>query len=151
GWVAQVDGAAVATYPTTNLGLLTFDVPPGEHAVRLAWEGTGVQQWAGLASLTALLLATGVAWRVGPRGLAAFPAILCAAGVVAILWDEPPARALMPTEPVETPSLRLAALRYEETDGSSLAIYPYWQTRERPSAELRVCWTLRGGAGQNAA
>ncbi|HRW07276.1 MAG TPA: 6-pyruvoyl-tetrahydropterin synthase-related protein [Caldilineaceae bacterium] len=55
-------------YPSTNLGLLTIDVPAGNHIVTVAWEGTPIAAVAGMVSqITLLLIAL---WQLFPRLLA---------------------------------------------------------------------------------
>lgn len=47
GWNATVDGRRVPTYPTGELGLVTVDMPAGEHEVRL-WFGATPARTVGL-------------------------------------------------------------------------------------------------------
>lgn len=69
GWVVRVDGQVVETWPEGPNGLITFDVPPGEHHVRLRMtEGTAPRRVGGI--LSALSLAAVVAllaWRPRAR------------------------------------------------------------------------------------
>jgi hypothetical protein len=59
GWQVELDGQTrLEPYPSTNLGLLTVDVPPGTHTLRLAWQGTALQRWSGWLSLAALVVLT---------------------------------------------------------------------------------------------
>lgn len=53
GWAATVDGTAVAVAPSTALGLLTIEIPPGSHVVDVRFEPTLLRR------VTALLAATG--------------------------------------------------------------------------------------------
>jgi len=50
-WRAYVDGHPVSLYPRGHLGLLSFDIPAGEHIVRIRYEHTSAQRWAEIASL----------------------------------------------------------------------------------------------------
>ena len=59
-WTARVDGRRVHPYPSTNLGLLSVDVPPGKHRVWIGWGGTKAQRWGLILSL----LAWGGVWAV---------------------------------------------------------------------------------------
>jgi len=55
-WRAYVDGHPVPTYPRGHLGLLSFDVPPGEHTLRVRYEHTTAQRWAEVTSLIGALI-----------------------------------------------------------------------------------------------
>ncbi|NLF00843.1 MAG: hypothetical protein GX601_07680, partial [Anaerolineales bacterium] len=77
GWQAQVDGDQAPVWATEGSGLLTLNVPPGEHEV-LVWLGhTPVRLIAEIVSLVALVawlgwLAAawrGVRWRTVLRGV----------------------------------------------------------------------------------
>jgi hypothetical protein len=51
-WRVAVDGTLVATRPLGELGLLAFDLPPGEHRVTMDWAATrGVWIGRGLTAL----------------------------------------------------------------------------------------------------
>ena len=67
GWRATVDGKPVDIEPSDPHGLIRFDVPAGEHIVRLTLERTPVR-WAGVglsAAALAGLAATAIAgWRL---------------------------------------------------------------------------------------
>ncbi len=56
GWHAYVDGARALTYPSGQLGLVTVDVPAGEHRVRIAFEDTLPRQIGALISMLALIV-----------------------------------------------------------------------------------------------
>jgi hypothetical protein len=57
GWTATLDGHPVKVYPETEMGLLTIDMPAGEHIVRLRYTGTAAQR----AGLAITLLSLGIA------------------------------------------------------------------------------------------
>ncbi len=65
GWNATVDGAAAETYPTDELGLVTVDLPKGEHTVRLAFGDTPAQQAGAVISLAGLLALLALVWTRG--------------------------------------------------------------------------------------
>lgn len=44
GWTAAMDGTQIEIYPESRYGLVTVDVPPGEHLITLAYTGTIAQQ-----------------------------------------------------------------------------------------------------------
>lgn len=65
GWQGYVDGVAVSAYPSGRLGLVTVDVPPGRHRVRVAFEDTTVRRvGAAISALSLLVTLAGLAlWR----------------------------------------------------------------------------------------
>lgn len=65
GWQGYVDGEAMPTYPSGSLGLVTLEVPPGKHLVRVAFEDTTVRRLGAMLSTLSLLatLAGLVLWR----------------------------------------------------------------------------------------
>lgn len=64
GFTVRVDGMEVAARPTAPQGLITFDVPAGEHRLTVTYEGTPLERAAeGISLLTALVV-------VGAGGLA---------------------------------------------------------------------------------
>ncbi len=63
GWSAEVDGQPVEVRPAPGSGLITLDVPPGEHEVTLRLERTPLRLGAELLSLAALLI---VGWLIKP-------------------------------------------------------------------------------------
>ena len=63
GWTATLDGQPAEVYPEADAGLLTLDVPTGEHVIRLAYNGTPVQALAVIVSLLSVLAAIFLARR----------------------------------------------------------------------------------------
>ena len=57
GWDARVDGQSVSAGPGIPSGLITFQVPPGEHTVQVSFGRTGLEKVAVGISITCLLLA----------------------------------------------------------------------------------------------
>lgn len=62
GWNATVDGRPVPTYPSTELGLVTVDMPAGSHAVELRFGTTQARTAGALISLASLAAWIGLAW-----------------------------------------------------------------------------------------
>ncbi len=54
GWEAALDGATVNIAPTEPRGLISIDIPAGEHELRLVYVGTTVQFIATVITLLAL-------------------------------------------------------------------------------------------------
>ena len=77
-WRAQLDGKPVEATPNDPQGLISVQIPPGEHTLRLAFENTPIRTWMERFSLLCLiltlaLLAFALAGRKPPIPLAPFP------------------------------------------------------------------------------
>ena len=59
GWRAYVDGRPVPIRPEGRYGLITLEVPPGEHRVLIRFEDTPLRFWAQLVSLISILAGVG--------------------------------------------------------------------------------------------
>jgi hypothetical protein len=57
GWEVRVDGQRVQAGPGTPSGLITFEVPPGEHLVDVEYGRTGAEKMAAGISVAALMVA----------------------------------------------------------------------------------------------
>lgn len=57
GWQATIDGESAEIYPEDELGLITVDLPAGEHIVTLDYVGTTIQHIATLISLVSVMIA----------------------------------------------------------------------------------------------
>jgi hypothetical protein len=66
GWLATVDGQPAKMAPEPPNGLITLQLPPGEHEVTLRFGATPLRRVAQAISLLALIF-TGLLWFVGPR------------------------------------------------------------------------------------
>jgi len=149
GWQAHLDEqTALTLYPSTNLGLLTVDLPPGNHHLQLSWAGTTIQRWAGMISLLTLAL---FSWhylrRSTQRWLGVIPVVLLLFGSAATLWPQRWAPVQMPEQIVEAQGVRLVGLRTEQAASGHLRLYPYWYVYTPPPAELRMRWQLQDAAG----
>ena len=56
GWAAEIDGTPVPIYPSAPHGLITFDVPPGTHDIRLYLGPTPARSLGWAVSAVALIL-----------------------------------------------------------------------------------------------
>lgn len=86
GWRAWVDGRAVQVYPSTPMGLLTVDVPAGEHTVIFRFGQTPVRRLGMWVSL--LTLAGGLGLLFWRREWRLLLALALLAGIIAggALW-----------------------------------------------------------------
>ncbi len=82
GWETLVDGKPVATAPGTKLGLVTAEIPAGDHQVISRFGSTPIRQIGGIISiLTLLALLIGLIWKRQWRLLA----VLAAVALIALL------------------------------------------------------------------
>ena len=154
-WRAAIDGEESAIpYPSTSLGLVTVDLPPGDHRIHLYQESTTLQKIA--AWITFITLAVSslfVAWdarrRSAPRRywLAAAMMALIVLGATTALSKPSLGVAQQPSAPVQNEQITLTGYR-TEIHGRFLQIFPYWYVRSQPAAELKVRWQLQDDTGQ---
>ena len=147
-WQVTMDSRDVLpAYPSTSLGLLTVDLPPGEHQIRLRWVGGKLERWATAASLVSLAAAAWLIWRMSSRwhSLPFILLVLLSAGLLCRTTPLPATDA--PVQPLTAPELYLAGYRAEQERAGSLIIYPYWYVSSQP-AWLQVRWQLRDSQGR---
>ena len=147
--VTLSDGTALPTYPSTNMGLLTVDLPPGSYELFLEWAGTGVQRaatWLSLITLAGLVV---FVWRTNRlRWLALLPLSLLGFGLIAALVQPAMISVRPPSRSIATRSLEMLGYRVAQDDPHGLLIYPYWYTRQNPPANTLVGWQLRDKTGR---
>ncbi len=148
GWQVTVDDQPVDGYPSTNLGLLTVDLPAGTHAVAVRWVGTSLQHWASRISIASLLLLTLVClWRPRLRRVIWLPLLLLGLAVGTLLWPRPTTSTIQPTQPMTTDELTLAGYRFAQPEAGYLYLYPYWYVRQSPPPAFRLHWQLLNAQG----
>lgn len=64
GWTVTMDGQPVNYYPDEQYGLITVNVPPGEHTISLKYTGTPIQYIGGYITLASILI-VGMLFRTG--------------------------------------------------------------------------------------
>jgi hypothetical protein len=144
GWQVTLDHhTTLKIYPSTNLGLLTVDLPAGDYDLQLSWVGTPVQSWAGVISLFTLGGLVWFSWRQRLQPwLTVAPCVLLIFGVVAFYWPRTLLPIETPTQIVEANGVRLLGLRTERIDSGHLYLYPDWYVVGAPSTTWRVQWQL---------
>ncbi|MCB0108667.1 MAG: hypothetical protein KDE53_22255, partial [Caldilineaceae bacterium] len=146
------------TYPSTNLGLLTVNIPAGSHTVSVAWAGTPVRRAAGFISLLTLLGLGVLCWRsrLLHRGYLLPLLVLSLVSLWSLFgqpWyaaramDRDAAAIVQPETAVQTPGITLRGLRLAESEAGYLTIYPYWQVQARQPAALAMRWQLYDAQG----
>jgi hypothetical protein len=148
GWQVTLNGAPVATYPSTSLGVLTVDLPPGKHVIRKRWTHTPVQVAGTWISLITLAVLVGVGWRPRrTRWLALLPALLLAGGLIG--WLTP--RSLAPIQPLAAPVQRdgvsLLGFQTDTTDAQRPIVRAFWGVTA-PPADLRLRWQVLTPGGE---
>ncbi len=150
GWRVTVDEeGALSPYPSTNLGLLTVDVPAGTHQVRVSWTGTALQRGADAISLLALALLAWFCWRQRVwRWLALLPLALVMIGIIGTLWQRPVQSVQQVVTSAQMGGVRLLGYRLEQERPTHLYLYPYWHVTTSPSPTFHVRWQLVDVSGQ---
>ena len=62
GWNARIDGQPAPTYPSGELGLVTVDVPPGSHEIRIEFGATPYRTVGAALSILAVLAWAAIVW-----------------------------------------------------------------------------------------
>jgi hypothetical protein len=148
GWQALLDpGVTLAPYRTTNLGLLTVDLPPGNVSLRLINVGADLQRWATWLTLLTLSSLIVVMWRARVYWWVSVFTLLLLVGSGALLQTPQPALVQQPAQPLQTDNLTLLGYRIQQARDARLLIYPFWYVHNSPAADLRVTWQLRDDGG----
>ena len=148
GWqVRLADGSLLPAYPSTNIGLLTVDLPAGSHKLTLTWAGTTTQRVAATISMVTLALLAAVNLWQGRRKLALIPLALLVVALVATLSKPSLASVAPPTQPLEAHGVRLLGLRSEQSEARHLYLYPSWYTLGSVSPTLQARWQLLDANG----
>jgi hypothetical protein len=153
GWQVTLDGVSpLATYPSTNLGLLTVDVPPGSHTLRKTWQDQPVHvagTLVSLAALAGLTVLAGLAWRDRRTRLwALLPATLLVLGLSGWLWPRQVAAITTPQQPLSGHGIRLLGYRSEDDGAGQVILHPYWQVSDAPPEDLYLRWQVLDADGR---
>ncbi len=162
-WHATVDGQPAAAYASTAAGLLTVDIPAGDHAVVLS-QGTTLPRQIGLilsaiGVLILLLLVVVVLRRREPElpgiSLLLITGLIVFAPTAFTALTATPA-ALEPTQVDVTPALRMIGLTidgarfnssWRVTDApASLNLQVEWQVKQS-MPEKKIIWRLVDNTG----
>ncbi len=146
-WRVTIDGQPATAAPSTAMGLLTVDVPAGEHRIvfesvdtvprQIGWLLSGLG-WLVLLALIALVAARRNGTAVAPA-LAAL-ALLSPFAIPTGLAVVSSPTALLPTRVDVSPELNLIGLRIEDAQLSSNV----WRVHGAPSMlNLQVIWHVK--------
>lgn len=149
GWqVLGPDNQPLKPYPSTDLGLLTVDLPRGIYTLTkewreppLAYDGAAISVMT-LALLVLLCLAD---WRY--RWFGVLPAFLLL--VVVTVGGQTPALTAVqsPSASVAGFGLRLLGFRVETVKTGEMLLHSYWYVVDSPPADLQFRWQLRYPTG----
>ena len=150
GWTAMLDGQVrLQTYPSTDLGLLTVDMPSGTHTLILRWEGTLLARVASALSLIALLGAAVWCLLLRPKHPLAVPLlILLALGALAVFSHPATGAVVAPSASVESDSIQLLGYQLAPDGEQHLLVRPFWYTKQPAPEDLQVRWQLLDQNGQ---
>jgi hypothetical protein len=151
GWNARLDGTQpLSAYPTTNLGLLTFTIPAGQHTVEVEWTGTSIAKWAAVLSQVALALL--ILWQfrrpTWQRWYALALAPLLAFGLVAAYLRPAPDTVHPVQDQGELAGVRLIGYRGPELRADGVTVYPYWLATATQPPPFTLQWQVRSATGQ---
>ncbi len=136
-WQITVDGDAVETTPSGDLGLLSVRIPPGQHEVQLVWSATPAVHAGRLLTLIGWLLLLALLWYGRARRGWVISWVLAGGVALAIgLW---PARQVVP-EPVggDYGAVRLESVLVDSaTAGGTATVQLHWLVLE-PSPPLNA-------------
>ncbi|GIW08324.1 MAG: hypothetical protein KatS3mg060_3129 [Dehalococcoidia bacterium] len=148
GWTATIDGRPVEARPSTPLGLLTVDVPPGSHTVEIAYGPTPLR----LASLAASIAGlAGVALLVmGRRGLLVLGGALALLLVATRLTQAANTTAWTPFPAIADAPVALAGGRIRAI-GSFVEAELYWLSGDEAPFDRRFGLRIVDTAGRTVA
>ena len=143
-WRTYVDGRNATAYPSGELGLLTVDLPPGEHEVLLRFEDTPVER-AGtiilVASFAVLLaiLALSRQWR--PLAAGFLSTLLLAALMAWHAFSSPSAQAPVPLEANLGDQVKLLGYHLDKgayRPGDTMNVTLYWLALQEMDKNYKV-------------
>lgn len=158
GWQALLDGKSIPVHPSTSLGLVTAEVPSGQHELHLFFGDTKARSMGktlSLLSLLVLLLAAAplLVWRHRATTLAWLGLILALIGIPLISKAPLTSTALTPLAEPAVFAGEIALLGYSvdtarlEQEGI-LGLRLFWQAVQPPSRNHIVQIRLRDNTGQ---
>lgn len=149
GWqVLGPDNQPLKPYPSTDLGLLTVDLPRGIYTLTKEWrEPPLAYDGAAISVMTLALLALLCLADRRYRWFGVLPAFLLL--VVVTVGGKTPALTAVqsPRAPVIGFGLRLLGFRVETVKTGEMLLHSYWYVVTSPPADLQFRWQLRQPTG----
>lgn len=145
GWqLLGPDDQPLKPYPSTDLGLLTVDLPRGIYTLTKVWrEPLLAYNGAAISVMTLALLALLCLADRRYRWFGVLPAFLLLL-VVTVGGQTPALTAVQsPSAPVAGFGLRLLGFRVETVKTGEMLLHSYWYVVDSPPADLQFRWQLR--------
>lgn len=145
GWqVLGPDNQPLKSYPSTDLGLLTTELPRGIYTLTKVWrEPPLAYHGAAISVMTLALLVVLCLSDRRYRWFAVLPAFLLLS-VVTVGGKTPAMTAVQsPSTTVTGFGLRLLGFRIETFKAGEMLLHSYWYVAASPPADLQFRWQLR--------
>ncbi len=142
------NGEELRSYPSSELGLLTMDLPAGNSELHVRWAGTTASRAGGLVTL-ATLAAVACGYLLSRRRLRALPFVVTLLlGAFGYFYSPPLHPVSQPAQAVAgNATVRLAGYQWELEDSAYLVVEPFWLVHSQPSPSFEVRWALRPVGG----
>ncbi|MCO6452666.1 MAG: hypothetical protein J5I90_17930 [Caldilineales bacterium] len=151
GWQVRVDGRPVPTVASGDMGLVTAEIPAGEHTIRIAFESTRTRTIAAVISLLSTVILLFLAWP-GGRVLRAVAILLVGLALLAGVNAAGVGRESRTPAPVQTQLSDFAQLlAWEATPipaADALDVTLYWLALRQSDVDYKAFVHLMDGSGQ---
>ncbi|MEZ4866544.1 MAG: hypothetical protein R3C14_34815 [Caldilineaceae bacterium] len=144
-WTAMLDsGTRLQPYPSTNLGLLTVDLPAGHHELTVTWTATTVE-WVGalLSQVSCLGLALWQWRRQGRQCWWSLAPLGCLALGLVATYSQPAPRPVQPVNAVELTGIQLLGYQTPQVQEDGVNVTLYWLATSTAPPALKTRWQLR--------
>jgi hypothetical protein len=175
GWQATLNDVPISITSTQPHGLISVDIPAGEHTLMLTYAGTSLQQGATLITLASLVLMGVFAWRSRPVDVGesmttderhiALPAFvmvgMVAYSIMQAIWLMPQTDFMRPaSNPAQPPAPINTTLNFDDTlalvgydmpttvqAGDTIEMHLYWRALQIPDASYQSAIALTDSLG----
>lgn len=150
GWRATLDGQTrLATYPGQANGLLTVDVPAGEHTLELVWEGTSLEKAASaITAITATLLGVALLFVRRLRWFALPFLLVGALSLWGWLWQSGQKSVQTPQVGYAEHGIELLGAQFNTQDTLWPTVKVLWHVADATPATLVTHLQVQDGAGE---
>jgi hypothetical protein len=153
GWKAKIDGNPAEIRPAAGSGLITLELPPGEHEVALALNRTPIRLFGELASFVTVLATMwlakeAISWKPKRSYLVALAGLIALSILLRLLPQQPSSRDDLNWDFEQLAYLHHADEGVPHEGGARLGSYAY--SRDKVMAGQTVTITLAWEAAGNA-
>ena len=144
GWQVYVDGEPVRTYPSGAMGLVTAEVPPGNHVVSMRFQDTLIRRVALLVSGVSILLVLVLAFRRSRKRRLLVGTLFVAFVLGILFWRFQASRDVRSPVPYTVDfqdGLHLVGYDLPKVDwkpGETIELRLYWLAEKTPDTDLVV-------------